>query len=333
MPTPTWSNFSCIKPTIQFYDVTIYEPALIPPIVEGMVVGWSSWAHMRKMKPALGSSIYSTTFFFFGFMNFFALFADCLAKSGWIGAGKDTPSWSIATALLDGVCSSLVNVSLIMLGMVDVGILKEGSCFFKFFTSAVYSSIVVGWYLVFHGLWNTGFLFLYMTLGEYGFVSFPIFALIFLVKYHKKVFWRGLFWVVVAVVVGALGFWTLMNGQWICQHSSYYLNTEFWWFLESFTSVFAVAAYFFATINARIPDDNCSQQLLDEEEQQTSSPFVGNQDGIQGPTYIPLQQIQLAPNGIVPPPLQTSGLYADQNTVYLPLQYTYLPPSFPQQQQ
>jgi len=56
-------------------------------------------------------------------------------------------------------------------------------------------------------------------------------------------------------------------------------------------------------------------------------------DGLQAPAYIPLQQIQLAPSGIVPPPLQASGLYGDQTAVYLPLQYTYLPPLFPQEKQ
>jgi len=323
--TWTFGNFTCLKPTIEVArGFTIYDPALIPVIIAGMAVGWHSFSSMRKLTHLVGHSIYSKTFLFFGFMNFFALFADCLFKEGWMTHPNNwyEPFFAIA----DGVMSSFVNFSLILLGLVDLGLLKENSFFFRLITTGIYTAIIIAWYYVFHG-WLQGFIFLYMQLAEYAFIIWPILSLLFLIKKRKEVFFGGLFWIAISVGAGLLGFATLTNGEWVCQHTTYWITTETWWFIESFVAVASVSAYFFATQAARIPDEMKNQQIL---------PFTGDNSVIE-PNYIPLQQIQLAPPGVVPPPMVVSqpqpGLYADNDAVYLPLQcsYTHVP-QFPVKQ-
>lgn len=203
---PATSNgFYCNIKKIIIGHITVYQPDIAFFAICGALIGFTGFITiLRRWKHLQNHETYAIIFFIFGCMNSSGLLANSIFM--W-GAGYSSPA-SQWVNLIDGICSSAVSLTFIYCGLVDVGILKDGSWLTRLILLGSYLALAYYWYLNNHGKIPNGFQILYTDVTEVG--SLVFFLLSFVWFYQHKTL-RGIEWLVLAGVSGVIGILVLLQ--------------------------------------------------------------------------------------------------------------------------
>jgi len=300
------SNFTCISPTIHWHGITVYVPLQIPVTIMCIIIGWGGFAYLKKQQELKGNKgyvVYSIMMFFFGCMNFSGLFANSFFPSGWV-VGHPGSFAAIFFALADTYFTSVVNMSFIFCGLVDIGILNDKSRLFRWLYSLGMFAIAVGYHLTLNGKWKNGFNWLYLDLCEIGFFAFVACGLVFLAT-HRRVLCKGLGPLVGAVANGLMGISTLHHADWVCKRFGLWVGPDMVWFFFSGLALFCLFLYFLQTTDARKPSPLLSVDGVKQGSGQIVLVCVTNDQPLTPPDYSQVatsQEATTPPNFVYPQP-------------------------------
>lgn len=254
----------CMFPTISFFGLTISMPLIIIMAFGGISVGVISvlWIHLNKYRSEqsynVGRRSYSIMFILFALMNFSAIFADCLFPSYWYLHLNNSSYISVMFNLIDAILSSMVDYSIILCALTDIGLINDQKNEYYYLMSAGSLVIIFGYYLSVVGYWINGFQVLYTNLCALSMMIFMLSSIWFLNKHHSL---NKFTYVGTSLGFGIFGLFLLRHTEWFCLNSPW-INNIVLWFLCSDLGFISLLMYYNSTIRLRLPQQYMKKKMI-----------------------------------------------------------------------
>jgi len=220
-------------------------PFLIPLSLVALLIGVTSFRHVRLLTQARSNKLYAATFLAYGCMMISAMFADSIL-GGWAGLGPGHGlygSIKFLAAFLDMSLTSSIGLSFLFLGLSDLGVFDQDSPTARRVMFSCYAALWIAWLWTLWVNWYWGFPILYILVVVLSCFSYMICEFIYLYRVSSS----GIAWIFATGSAGAVGLYCFgFYAAALCVFFTPWWGNNEWWFFFSNCAVYSLYRYFIA---------------------------------------------------------------------------------------
>jgi len=240
-------NATCDSLSIDGF--VIESPELFPLCAIAALIGFSASYNIAKLQNAKGKLLYSLTFALFGIMMSEAFVNDSILSVH----GNPDDLLHLIFGVIDGGLTSAVALTFAFDAFADIGWLQESGATFAVL-GVLYAALFAGWVYTYINSVILGFLILYVYEIALCCGIYCVIELVLLVRSGSL---RGIVWVVVAGIAGAVGLYAIVSstfGYWLCTTFGCHFGSVFMWFFLTDVAMYCCYKYYMSRQTQATPD-------------------------------------------------------------------------------